>query len=121
MMDNCPGHGKAEELLHWVPSWLTIEFLPPNTTSMIQPMDGGIIQKFKKRYRRHLLRRMLEKEYSSVDAFKKDVDLYMAIIITTAAWQEAGPEEIADVWERTLLPPLVPGHPMRGGSESEPG
>ena len=121
VMDNCPGHGKAEELVKWVPSWLTIEFLPPNTTSMIKPMDGGVIQKLKKRYRRQLLRRLMDKEYSSVDAFKKDMDVYKAIIMTTAAWQEAGQEEIAAVWQRTLLPPFVSEEPGRPALESEPG
>ncbi len=30
-----------------------VHFLPPNTTSKIQPMDAGIIMTFKKNYRRH--------------------------------------------------------------------
>ncbi|GFW22708.1 DDE-1 domain-containing protein [Trichonephila clavipes] len=40
LLDNAPGHPKdlKDNLLMDFP-WLTVQFLPPNTTSLIQPMD----------------------------------------------------------------------------------
>ena len=48
LLDNCPSH-KVEglNLQH-----VDVYFLPPNTTSKIQPMDAGIIMAFKSQYRR---------------------------------------------------------------------
>jgi len=52
LLDNCPSHGIGGlDLPH-----VDIHFLPPNTTSKIQPMDAGIIVAFKRRYRRFHLR-----------------------------------------------------------------
>ena len=42
-------------------------FLPPNTTSHIQPLDLGIIQNFKVHYRKLLLRFVLSKIDETVD------------------------------------------------------
>ena len=56
LLDNCPGHGSVSFMQCKVPDWGKIELLPPNTTSIIQPCDGGAIMKLKRRYRRHLLR-----------------------------------------------------------------
>jgi DDE superfamily endonuclease len=52
LLDNCPSH-KLEglNLQH-----VEICFLPPNTTSKIQPMDAGIIMSFKKKYRCYHIR-----------------------------------------------------------------
>jgi len=52
ILDNASVHGIASdlELKH-----LKIIFLPPNTTSMTQPMDAGIIQTIKLRYRKALV------------------------------------------------------------------
>ena len=47
LLDNCPTH-KVEGLT--LP-YVEIYFLPPNTTSKIQPMDAGIIMAFKSHYR----------------------------------------------------------------------
>ncbi|GFX32466.1 tigger transposable element-derived protein 1 [Trichonephila clavipes] len=40
LLDNAPGHPKdlTDNLLTYFP-WLTVQFLPPNTTSLIQPME----------------------------------------------------------------------------------
>ncbi|GFY63055.1 tigger transposable element-derived protein 1 [Trichonephila inaurata madagascariensis] len=55
LLDNAPGHPKdlKDDLLTDFP-WLTVQFLPPNTTSLIQPMDQEVITAFKKLYTRAL-------------------------------------------------------------------
>ena len=52
LLDNCTNH-KIEglDLLN-----VDVHFLPPNTTSKIQPMDAGIIMSFKKHYRYYHIR-----------------------------------------------------------------
>ena len=50
LMDNCSAH--PEELRS---RSVTCMFLPPNTTSLIQPMDQGVLQAAKNRYKRKLL------------------------------------------------------------------
>ena len=39
---------------------ITCLFLPPNTISLIQPMDQGVLQSIKLTYKRDLLLRMLD-------------------------------------------------------------
>ncbi|KAM3319815.1 hypothetical protein P3S67_007015 [Capsicum chacoense] len=46
IVDNCPAHPKNVEDLRNV----ELFFLPPNTTSKIQPCDAGIIRAFKMHY-----------------------------------------------------------------------
>lgn len=69
-MDNAPGHPK--DLTH--PN-VKIKFLPPNTTSLLQPMDQGIIYTFKTYYIRRSIRWILDTtETDSIDvtsAWKK--------------------------------------------------
>ena len=53
VVDNCPAHP------HQVLSNVTLVYLPPNTTSKTQPMDQGIIQALKARYRSFLAKKKL--------------------------------------------------------------
>ena len=50
LVDNAGGHNLAGT--HF--SNITIEYLPPNTTSQIQPLDAGIIKIFKANYLNNL-------------------------------------------------------------------
>ena len=52
LLDNCKSH-KVENLA--LPH-VEVQFLPPNTTSKIQPIDAGIIMSFKKHYRHYHIR-----------------------------------------------------------------
>ncbi|XP_022852907.1 CENP-B homolog protein 2-like [Olea europaea var. sylvestris] len=56
IVDNCPAHPKVVEGL------INVElfFLPPNTTSKIQPCDTGIIRAFKAHYRRRFYSNILQ-------------------------------------------------------------
>ncbi|CAB5302280.1 unnamed protein product [Rhizophagus irregularis] len=52
LLDNCTSHKINNLVLENV----EVYFLPPNTTSKLQPMDSGIIMSFKKHYRHHHIR-----------------------------------------------------------------
>ncbi len=53
LADNCPAHVNHDHLTF---KYLKIHYLPPNTTSIIQPMDAGIIRSFKAFYRKNLVK-----------------------------------------------------------------
>ncbi|XP_030069561.1 tigger transposable element-derived protein 4-like [Microcaecilia unicolor] len=54
LCDNSAAHNAPARLSH-----VKLVFLPPNTTSLIQPLDQGIIANFKAHYRALLLRRLM--------------------------------------------------------------
>ena len=54
IIDNCPAHPPRLSL-----SNIVMKFLPPNTTSKLQPCDQGIIQSLKVHYRFQLLQKLL--------------------------------------------------------------
>ena len=47
LLDNCLSHNLQGLTL----SHVEVYFLPPNTTSKLQPMDAGVIMSFKRHYR----------------------------------------------------------------------
>ena len=57
LIDNCPTHtdGSSINLKN-----LQVEFIPPNTTSHIQPCDAGIIRNFKVNYRTFLVSKWVQ-------------------------------------------------------------
>lgn len=52
-------------------------FLPPNITSLLKPMDQGLIECMKRLYRKQLLRKLLltDEDEESVIAYHKRIDL----------------------------------------------
>ena len=46
IIDNCPAHPSISNLTN-----VQLVFLPPNTTSILQPMDQGVIRSLKAHYR----------------------------------------------------------------------
>ena len=54
LVDNCSAHPKVQGLTN-----IELRFLPPNTTSIIQPMDQGVIKNLKTLYRREVLSSIL--------------------------------------------------------------
>ena len=82
LIDNAPSHPQDLEL-----SNVTVQFLPANTTSMLQPLDLGIIKNFKCHYRTRLLRAVLSKveTASSASEVAKSVNVLDAIQWVKAA------------------------------------
>ena len=81
-IDNCTAHPDV------VRSNVKLIFLPPNTTSKLQPCDAGIIQNVKTHYRKQLLRHVLNHmdEASCASELAKKVNILDAIMWLKNAW-----------------------------------
>ena len=81
-VDNCSAH-PAVTL-----SNLKLVFLPPNTTSRLQPCDAGIIASVKAHYRRRLLRHLLSEmdEANTATDLSKRINIKHAISWLSMAW-----------------------------------
>ena len=61
LLDNAPSH-PSEEFFDSIDEQITVFYLPPNVTSLIQPMNQGIISSLKRKYREFYLEELLNTE-----------------------------------------------------------
>lgn len=81
-LDNCPAHPKGLSF-----SNIELEYLPKNTTSVLQPMDQGIIRSFKCHYRKRLIRHvLLQIQESDLIASNVEIDVMQAMRWSLSAW-----------------------------------
>lgn len=84
-VDNCGAHGSVPNL-----EAIRLEFLPPNTTSVLQPMDQGVIRNIKAHAR------LLSRTVLCLDNGKAyKVDILAAIHMLAEAWKAVKPDTIA--------------------------
>ena len=91
-IDNCPAHPRVDKL-----SNVKVVYLPPQTTSHLQPCDQGIIQCFKRHYRYTLLQQYILAIENS-EAFKPTV--LDAMVYTEIAWKKVSADAIANCFRR---------------------
>ncbi|XP_037564790.1 tigger transposable element-derived protein 6-like [Dermacentor silvarum] len=87
-------------------SAIRVAYLPANTTSVLQPMDQGIIKNVKVLYRKHLLERMLLCMESSM---QYDVSVLSAIHMLAQAWGRVKEETIANCFRACAFSASVAG------------
>ena len=102
LLDNAPGHPRN---LEDVKSELKVKivFLPSNTTSLLQPMDQGVIAAFKVYYLRQSLQEMIRKMDTSGVSLKeywKNYSILKAIDNIKMAWEEVIVSCMKDVWHK---------------------
>ncbi len=86
IMDNCNAHISLMQLASVVTLYnTTVFYLPPNTTSKIQPCDAGIIRSFKAYYRRRFNRLLIQHLQDKV-ADPEKIDILEAMHIAVTAW-----------------------------------
>ncbi|XP_054631460.1 tigger transposable element-derived protein 4-like [Dunckerocampus dactyliophorus] len=92
LLDDAPCHP------HLQLSNIKLIFLPPNTTSITQPMDQGIIQaaklKFRKRQLRSIIHQMEQEPSLTAPELMRNTDILKAIYWVDRAWKDTSPETI---------------------------
>ena len=93
LLDNVSSHFPDIELRS-----IRLHYLPPNTTSHLQPLDAGIIKTFKSWYRRFQVEHLIHKLENDM---RPDVNLKEAIRFLTQAWNSVTPETVTNCWKHT--------------------
>jgi DDE superfamily endonuclease len=108
LIDNAPSHIFS----HLDLAYLEILPLPPNTTSVLQPLDAGIISSFKRHYRRRQLQHAVDQcDKGSKHPYK--VEQLDAMRWIKAAWNAIDQSVFVNCWRHTTLlqtggPPIAP-------------
>jgi hypothetical protein len=115
IIDNCPAHPSIDNLRS-----IKIVYLPPNTTSKIQPMDGGVIHAFKCYYRRL----MLTHQICLLEAGNPtNINLLQALRFCNQAWDRITPETISNCFRHcgfsTFSSPTPIESPVSGTFHTE--
>lgn len=89
LVDNCPAHPDVKNL-----DCIKLVFMPPNTSSKLQPMDQGVIHSLKSHYRHLILSKMIEYIDSGRENFS--INLLDAIHFLHLSWQKVSGQTIAN-------------------------
>lgn len=118
--DNCPTHPRPEcppvEYTGPPPPILTnikLIYLPPRTTSFLQPLDSGIIASFKASYRRLYAEYMVH-HFNLHGEKPPKIDILQAIYLIAGAWDSVSSDTIRNCWRKagiTATPATAPINP----------
>jgi len=85
-VDNFSGHSPNKNEVPYVLTNIKLLYFPANCTSVIQPMDQGIINAFKIRYRTHIVRRRIQSIEYGGDEEEVTINVLDAINYLSDAW-----------------------------------
>ena len=102
LLDNCSAHPNEDVLISADGSGC--KFLPPNVTTLIQPMDQGVLESLKRRYKRKILEELVlydERGVSVID-FVRGINLLDISHKIAASWEEITPTTLRLSWRKIL-------------------
>lgn len=116
VLDNCSAHPSEDELVSHNKK-IVAKFLPPNVTSLIQPMDQGVLELLKRLYRRKLLEKLVLRndEGISIKDFAKSINMLQVCNLISKSWSEITPKTLRLSWRKILpdkpsSPEVEPDH-----------
>ncbi|KFM61616.1 Jerky protein-like protein, partial [Stegodyphus mimosarum] len=114
LLDNCKAHPPVDEL---VSGNIVATLLPPNVTSLIQPMDQGVIQNFKCFYRRSFIQGLLNADCDVTD-FQKKFTVKDAVYAIAQSWNQVKNTTLQKCW-RKLWPAANPASDLTLQTDEE--
>ena len=107
VLDNAPSHPDISSISS-DDGKITCLYLPPNTTSLLQPMVQGVLQTLKCLYKCDLLLCMLDEECNgsmNIVQFSKTINIKVAVLMSAKRWSEVESETITKSWNKLLSVP----------------
>ncbi len=103
LLDNCSAHPDEAELVSRDRKVIA-KFLPPNVTSLIQPMDQGILVSIKRHYKRNFLEELVfqEDDDLSIVTFLKSINMLKVYSVIAASWDGVSPSSLQLSWRNIL-------------------
>ena len=101
LVDNCSAHPRIPGLTN-----IELHFLPPNTTSIIQPMDQGVIKNLKTLYRKEVLSSIIsemdDQNGSNETAVKiaRQISILSAIYMIAKSWDSVTSTTISNCFRK---------------------
>lgn len=99
LLDNCPAHPDVHD---FKAKNVIVKYLPPNCTSLIQPMDQGVIWSFKCHYRKTIVQKLVSS--NNREDFKKEFNIKKALWSIDNAWDAVTSEVLKNAWNNLLCP-----------------
>lgn len=103
LLDNAPSHPDVD-MLQSDDGKICCVYLPSNTTSLIQPMDQGVLENIKRRYKRDLLLRLLNDDVGSMNIaeFSKTLNVKDSVLMSANSWNDVEEGTIIKSWSKLL-------------------
>ena len=100
LVDNCSAHppSSADSLTN-----VRLKFFPPNTTSIIQPCDQGIIRNLKSYYCTQIVRRLIsdiDSPETTATDYAKKLTLLDAVHLLSTAWKNVKQQTIVNCYRK---------------------
>ncbi|XP_051819411.1 activating transcription factor 7-interacting protein 2 isoform X1 [Antechinus flavipes] len=113
IMDSAPAHppGLENDLLEEF-NFITVKFLPPNTTPLLQPMDQQIISNFKKLYTKALFQKCFEvtsdTELTLREFWKDHFNILHCVTLIDKAWHTVSYKTMNSAWRKLWSEAVTP-------------
>jgi hypothetical protein len=120
VLDNCAANLHIDSLKN-----IQMEFLSPNTTSLVQPMGMGTIKNVKTLYRTKLVNYILEETEenlptsSSTANISARIDLLQAVEFTANSWQRVSTKTIQNCFAHSSFKHIGLEMPNMANSEND--
>ena len=103
VLDNCSAHPDPSELVS-KDGKILAKFLPANVTSLVQPMDQGVIETVKRNYKKKLLRGVIiaDDQGESIIDFVKSVNMSKVVQYISESWDEVSATTLRRSWNKIL-------------------
>ena len=101
ILDNCAAHPDEDDLIS-ADGKIRAAFLPASVTSLIQPMDQGVLEALKRIYRKQLLRDLIGKGDAEMIPFLRKIDMREVVDRSAVAWNSITEETLRRSWKKLM-------------------
>lgn len=121
VLDDAPAHPPGlQESISEDFKFITVKFLPPNMTPLLQPMNQQVVTNFKKLYTKAMFKRCLDvtsdTELTLKEFWKSQFNILHCVGLIVKAWQEVSYRTLNSAWKK-LYPEAVLDSKFEGFGE----